>query len=515
MSAIPVGEKAGGDNIRPDHDLSHAMPNPEIFNNIVRSLRPAGCEVHALDILADSWYADVFQKISTFPGDLRVATSQLSEEWVGDDYDNLEKKIEDTIKIAQEVSDSAEVITDDLMRESADIYSQQGGEEGYVPFPAPQLWKEGGIANWFRSWGDNDDMAVHCRPPWWDEGPCNRITAEYALQMVGFKPEEMGEFTQSIREETQRRQQANQEFNQQLEEGSYYRGRSMDKKETDWDELYDEVREEAIFENEDMMQIAEDDYEQAAQDINSGIKDREYNANTSYSTHEDPTEAKDPTMTSEEDPNAGGGGYDGVSPPPGGGGAGAGAGGLGDPGGYDSPKEYGLKKPGGPGGPGGSNPDVPGIGDPDDPEGWDFGEDGRPRVDDPTGGLAGGGDGLGGMRPGIGGGGSGLGGGAGGGLGGGGLGGGAGVMGGGAGMPRGGAGAGGAGAKVGPGAGGGAGAGRGGGGRAGGGMMAGGGGGGMGRPGGDDKESKGEAAGWLVEDEDVWGIGDEDDDPYA
>ncbi|MFC4337072.1 WXG100 family type VII secretion target [Salininema proteolyticum] len=48
-----------------------------------------------------------------------------------------------------------------------------------------------------------------------------------------------------------------------------------------------------------------------------------------------------------------------------------------------------------------------------------------------------------------------------------------------------------------------------------GGMMMGGGGGMAGAPGGADGNSEGEAANWLVEEDNVWGVEDEDDDPYA
>ncbi|WP_025273298.1 WXG100 family type VII secretion target [Haloglycomyces albus] len=55
------------------------------------------------------------------------------------------------------------------------------------------------------------------------------------------------------------------------------------------------------------------------------------------------------------------------------------------------------------------------------------------------------------------------------------------------------------------------------GGAAGGGMMMGGGGGGgmMRNMGGEEKESEGDASKWLVEEDNVWGLYDEDDDPYA
>jgi hypothetical protein len=512
MSAIPYAAYADGSTLQPENNLSHALPKQSDLDRIIRSIRPAGCEEHALDSISKAWHDEVVGKLQELPGLLGTYTTQLAEEWTGDDFDALEKNIEDLVKIAQEVVDSADEISTMLETEAAEIWDTQGGSEGFIPFPAPQLWTR--EQNWFV--GLFKDDYAHCRPPWWSEGECNHITPDYALQMVGFPQGTMQEYNTQIENATREQQTANQAYNEEVQRFIQEGGNPMmyPLKTTDWDELYVEKRDQYLLENEDVMSQVNSDYVQASEDINNDIVNREYNANTTYSTHQDPTTAKQPTTAADQNANL----------EPGGGGGGGGGGGSvpsgsmpsGDYPGMDTPPE-GSFDPSGLGDPDAYEPNpnkdytLPGTGDTDP---W------KPSTTDPddiSGGLAsGGGGGLGGG--GLGGGGlpgggagGGLGGGAGGGLGGGlgaGAGGAMGGMMGGAGGGRGaGAGAGGrgAGAK-------GMGKGMGGGRGMAGGMMGGAGGGrGMGGQG----EGEQEAGTWLTEDDDVWGIGNEEEDPYA
>jgi hypothetical protein len=456
MSAVPFSAYADGSNLYPENDLSHAMPKKSDLDRIIRSIRPDGCAEHALDALSDAWHTDVYEKLSELPGLLGTYTSQLAEEWTGDDFDAFEKSIEDLIKIAQEVADSSEAIGLMLKEESEGIWDAQGGPTGFIPFPAPQLWTK--EQNWFV--GLFKDDYAHCRPPWWSEGECNHITPDYALQMVGFPQGTMEEYNNTIETETRNRQQANQQWNADLdryiqEGGNPY---AYQYKPTDWESLYVDVRDEYLLENEEAMSQVNTDYVQASENINNDILSREYNANSTYSGHNDPTTPKQATGASNEQAN--------LQQPGGGGGGGGGGMPGGMPGGM-SPGDYpgmdtpppGNFDPSGLGEDGVYEPnpnkdyELPGTGDPENP--W------KPSTPDPgdlpSGGLASGGGGLGS---------------GGGGLGGGGL-------------PGGGAGGG---------PGGGAGGGR-----------------GAGGPG----EGEQESGTWLTEEDDVWGIGNEEEDPYA
>jgi uncharacterized protein YukE len=518
MSAVPRARAADGSTLRPKNDLSHALPSQADLDRIIRSIRPDGCEEHALDGLSSAWDEDVVRKMSELPGLLQTYTGQLAEEWTGDDFDSFEENVEEMVKIAQEVVDSSGEIRDMLKEESEGIWEAQGGAEGYIPFPAPQLWTK--EQNWFV--GLFKDDYAHCRPPWWSEGACNHITPDYALQMVGFPQGTMEEYNNTIETETRNRQQANQEWNAEVDRYIQEGGSPMayQYKTTDWETLYVEARDQYLYENEEAMSQVNTDYEQASEDINNDIINREYNANSTYSGHNDPTTQRQATGAANQEAN--------LQQPGGGGGGGGGGMPGGMPGGM-SPGDYpgmdtpppGNFDPSGLGEDGAFEPNpnkdyqLPGTGDPDNP--W------KPSTPDPgdlpSGGLASGGGGLGGgAGGGLGGGGlpgggagGGLGGGAGGGLGGG--------MGGGMGGMMG---AGGGGRGAGAGAGGGRGAGgRGAGGPKGmgkgmgagmGGMMGGAGGGrGAGGPG----EGEQESGTWLTEEDDVWGIGNEEEDPYA
>jgi uncharacterized protein YukE len=512
MSAVPRARAADGSTLQPKNDLSHALPKQSDLERIIRSLRPDGCEEHALDSLSIAWDDDVVKTLGDLPGLLQTYTGQLAEEWTGDDFDSFEKNVEEMIKIAQEVVDSSGELRDMLKKESEGIWEAQGGAEGFIPFPAPQLWTR--EQNWFI--GLFKDDYAHCRPPWWSEGECNHITPDYALQMVGFPQGTMEEYNTQIENATRTRQQENQAWNEELDR--YVQSGGMagaySYKNTDWESLYVEVRDEYLLENEDAMSQVNTDYVQASEDINNDIIGREYNANTTYSGHEDPTTPKQATSAANQEanlqqPGGGGGGMPGGMP---GGGGGMPSGdypgmdtppmgeidgsGLGEDGAFEpNPnKDYTLP------GTGGTDPWKPSTTDPDDISGG---------LASGGGGLSGGGGGLGGGMPGGGGPGGGLGGGAGGGLGGGMGAGMAGGMMGGAGGGRG-AGAGAGGRGGGPK---GMGKGMGGGGRGmAGGMMGGAGGGrGMGGQGEGEKES----GTWLTEEDDVWGIGNEEEDPYA
>src|SRR5690625_3590265 len=102
MSAVPRAAYADGDNIRPAHDLSHAMPKPEAFDRVVRSIRPAGVADHAIDTIAGTWRDAIYRPLEELPGLLDVNVGHLAEEWVGDDFDAFSDVVAETVKIRSE-----------------------------------------------------------------------------------------------------------------------------------------------------------------------------------------------------------------------------------------------------------------------------------------------------------------------------------------------------------------------------------------------------------------------------
>ncbi|WP_084546468.1 hypothetical protein [Glycomyces arizonensis] len=502
MSAIPVRDQT----VKARSD-SMAMPNDMTVQQVVNDIRPADANGYAIQTIKEGW--DDFQsKFKPSESTLKDALTALSEEWTGDDFDGFEEQVNTVIENIKQVLEDVGSIGDNsgalglLNQKQEEIYALQGSG-GEVPYPAPQLWwDDGGV------WGVNE---IHIRPPFWDKGECEKQEDPFGdgcgdpdaggkkfMEMAGFDTERPDEIHNFIEDRTQ-----------------YYMEKYKDEgiQEDDAKQLAQGDASETVQQD---SEAAASNYEERASIVNQDVISRRDTTSTAVS--EITPESVPNEETTLEDPNAPTSDLPGMDTP--------GGGGVPSPGGMDSlnppgspPSDFSTPGPGS-----GLDPDNPNISDynpstPDlDSPGLDDNpwEPGTTDPDDISGGLAGGGSGLGGGIGGPGGGlGGGLGGGAGGGIGGGGAGGGigGGMMGaGGMGRGGGGAGAGRGGMKGagGMGAGKGAGAGAGRGGRGMSGMMGGGGARGMG--GTDDQDGK---ETWLTEEDDVWGIGNEDEDPYA
>jgi hypothetical protein len=500
MSAVPVRDSADASYIRPKEVDKLAMPKDEHFTKVVEAMRPPGCADHALDWISKHFDEKIYMPWESFPDELRAKTESLSKDWVGDDFDAFSETIQATVELAVGVLTDVDSVMTLLNTEQENIFAQQGGYDGgRVPFPSPQFYTED---NWFC------EDEVHCRPPWWDEGTCRKIKPEDAIFMVGVDPQYLNEVNGAIESRVQELTEYHQQNAQVAQQyGEVYYSPSEE-------EIRRQAREEILTQTDEFQNKVRDDYESASQDNNDDIVSRANDVDRSLSRYEDPTEPRQPALTNggtEPDP------YGGTTSPP--------SPSVPSMSGPDAPSPSDYTPPPGIDTPTPPDPgelDRPGTVTPPGPGGLDDNpwESSVPDPDDISGGLASGGGGLGGGGGGLGGGGlpgggagGGPGGGAGGGLGG--------------GMPGGGMGgmmgAGGGGRGAGAGAGGGRGAGgRGGGGGpkgmgkgmgAGmGGMMGGAGGGrGAGGPG----EGEQESGTWLTEEDDVWGIGNEEEDPYA
>ncbi|HEU5127812.1 MAG TPA: hypothetical protein VFU12_07480 [Glycomyces sp.] len=509
MSAIPVRDQT----VKARSD-SMAMPNDMTVQQVVDDIRPANANDYAIQSVKEGWdeFRGVFSPSESL---LKEALTALSNEWTGDDFDGFEEQVNTVIENIKQVKEDIGSIGDNtgvlglLNQKQEEIYALQGSG-GEVPYPAPQLWwDDGGF------WGVNE---IHIRPAFWDKGECEKQKDPFGdgcgepdaggkkfMEMAGFDTERPDEIHNFIEDRTQ-----------------YYMQKYKDDGITE-DEARDLAKGDASETVQQDSEEAASNYEERATIVNQDVISRRDTTSTAVaeitpeSVPNEETTLQDPNAPTSDlpgmdTPGGGGmpspGGMDSLNPP----GAGSGIG-SGDfnppPGGIGGGPGGGIDGIGG--GPGGGIGDPGGF-DPEDP--W---SPSTPDPDDLGGGLAsGGGGGLGG---GIGGPGGGIGGGAGGGLGGGagaggGLGAGAGGMGGGmmggAGGGRGaGAGAGGRGGGKGGGMGAG---GKGAGGRGMGGGMMGGAGGGRGMGANDDQDGKDT---WLVEEDDVWGIGNADEDPYA
>ncbi|GAB3656124.1 hypothetical protein [Glycomyces tarimensis] len=507
MSAVPQANQIT--SIRAAREGTMLLPPGETIQSMVASLRPQPEADYALDTIRDKW-TEFYGLFESIPGILETSLSTLADGWKGDDYDGFEEQAQIVVRNCKTImkdiagEDGNGGIVKILDDKQSEIFDQQGGTA--IVYPAPKFFLENTGCG---------SQAIHIRPPFYQtcEIKADEETKE-AVELAGFDPGIVDEVHEE-REAEYNRWMEYLNNNPDYEEDGR---KGHDLAQYKADQLADERLEAMGNDGQEILQAE-------AAEVNEEVTDRHSTADMQVTEIEPDHEPGEKTAFNDGqtdkpgsgglDTGGGGGGMPGM-------GGGAGGGGLGD---MQKPSELSSLGGGsGGGGLGGGTGGGGGLGDYEG--GGGLGDDnpwssGLTDPDDISGGLAGGGGGLGG---GIGGGvgGGGLGGGAGGGLGGG-VGGGAGGgmpggmvasgggmgrgAGGGAGGGRGGMKGGGMGAGAGKGSGAGAGGGRGGGM---GGMM---GGGGRGMGGAGENEDGKDT--WLVEEDDVWGIGNAEEDPYA
>jgi hypothetical protein len=490
MSAVPtVDQTKGMTTKRTDIPL----PGDREIGAIVDSIRPSNPNEYSMVQIMDNW--EKFR-------------SSFAEDWKGDDYDAFEEQVGKVVKnirtVIQDIGENETSGVIGVLNEKQQaIFNQQGGQA--IVYPAPKFWLENTGCG---------SQAIHIRSPYFDhcEIFANDETKK-ALELGGFDP--------NIYDEVHEARERNYNAVYETYTQQYYvehpeaipGGKTAHEYATERAEYW---ANEAL---EDLGNDGSAQYQAKAAEANGEVIDNTQEANTQVSDIRPETQASQPTAfndgQTELEPSGGIDGGGAPSMPS-----------IGGPPSSMDPPSSDITSPtvpdfNSPDRPTTTNPTTPTLPDSglDDDNPW---APSSPDPDDISGGLASGGGlgsgggGLGGGGlPGGGAGGGGLGGGAGGGLGGG-LGGamGAGMMGGAGGGRGAGAGAGGGrgagGAKgMGKGMGGGAGGGRG---AMAGGMMGGAGGGrGMGGQGDGEQET----GTWLTEEDDVWGIGNEEEDPYA
>jgi hypothetical protein len=507
MSAIPVKDQLTADMVCVA--TGFPTPSPGEVQALIQKIRPKdNPDQYAIASIRDAWStfrADFSSNPNTgVAGNLRTALGELANGWEGDDFDAFAEQVEVVIgnceKIADDIGDDSSGAVQVLTQKSEEINALQGISTASVPYPAPLYWikDKGGLFS---------NPNIHVRVPFAKDG-CEVTEGcmfgdgadAGALELGGFDNEVIGEAQQFVASQTEYylAQGANEEPPVTRAQAERWAAADADR------------------ELGNVAEVNSDNFEERAEIANQTVVSRWEDAETSAREFQP---AANPTNPSTFGDHAGDLSDADYSPPSGGSGGlspgefptGSGPSGLTPP---DSLQPSNPTMPSNPSGFDPTTPSFPDDGGLDDNP-W---ESSVPDPDDVSGGLAsggglggGGGGGLGGGGMPGGGAGGGLGGGAGGGLGGGMPGGMGGMMGGAGGGRGAGAGAGGgrgSGGAKGMGKGMGAGAGRG----AMGGMMGGAGGGrGMGGQG----EGEQETGTWLTEEDDVWGIGNEEEDPYA
>ncbi|WP_051703780.1 hypothetical protein [Glycomyces sp. NRRL B-16210] len=510
MSAIPVEDQVSNLTCA---STGFPNPSPAEIQSLVTKIRPTDPDRFAIRAIEDEWkifkqdFADNAE--TGVAGNLKAGLTDLIEGWQGEDFDAFSDQLDIVLanceKIAADIGDLGGGIVQLLDQKWREIYALQGGASGALPYPAPLYWikDKGGLFS---------NPNIHVRVPFAPEG-CEVAEGCMFGDGADNKALELGGFDQGIVDEAQQYVQAQTDY--YMAEGAQYEPPTTLEQAQRW------AAADADRELQNTADVNSDNFEERAKIANEDVVNRWQNAETAAGGFTPQATPADPSTFGDSAGDLSDSAYS----PPGGGGGGGGGGGLG-PG--ELPKGSGpsglepisTPTPSGGGGGGLGGGGIGGGGY--TPGGLDTGDlDDNPwggggyDPDNPSGGLASGGLPGGGPGGGFGGGPGGL---PGGGAGGGGLGPGGGGLGaggamggmmggagGGRGMGPGGAGGGrGGGMGKGMGAGGGRGGGMGG-------MMGGAGGRGMGGQG----EGEQEANTWLTEDDDVWGIGNEEEDPYA
>ena len=181
MSAVPQAGQT--DSIRAAREGTMLLPEGKTMKDLVSSIRPQPEADYALDTLRDEWLA-FYEDFRIIGPKLEQGLADLSNSWKGDDFDAFEEQVEIVLRncrticddIAGEKGDGGVVkLLDD---KQAEIFEQQGGTA--CAYPAPKFYMEGTKCGSHR---------IHIRPPFYR----NCVIEEndeikHAVELAGFDP---------------------------------------------------------------------------------------------------------------------------------------------------------------------------------------------------------------------------------------------------------------------------------------------------------------------------------------
>ncbi|WP_026932081.1 hypothetical protein [Glycomyces tenuis] len=164
-----------------------AQPNPLIFEEIRDALRPLGIAAHSIEAVRFGW-EQLHEALKDTPNRLSSKLVDLSQEWEGDDFDAFAEQVEIAGSNLTEALDEIDTAKVELQYLEDRIYADQGGDSCEIPFPAPDVWRAGDSMI--------NDSRIHVRPAW-ASGDCTKDRGE------GQSWENLGlpqDFTQSLEE---------------------------------------------------------------------------------------------------------------------------------------------------------------------------------------------------------------------------------------------------------------------------------------------------------------------------
>lgn len=159
-----------------------AFPTEADFRAAVGAVRPERADAHSLERLRNAWSEQVSGKLSDWSEQIKSNLNDLAEGWSGTDFEAFEAACSQTRELVEDLVDDVDATVASLQSTEEALHSIQGGGSGEIPYPAPQFWIDGDWHSW---------VSVHVRPAWW-HGDCIQYTcqdAEHVLALGGAEPE--------------------------------------------------------------------------------------------------------------------------------------------------------------------------------------------------------------------------------------------------------------------------------------------------------------------------------------
>jgi uncharacterized protein YukE len=179
VSAVPVTGQLY--RLRPK-EAGMAFPTEADFRAAVAAVRPERADAHSLEHLRNAWSENVTGRIADWSEQIKSNLNELAEGWSGTDFEAFEAACTQTRELVDDLVDDIDATVANLQSTEEALYSIQGGSSGEIPYPAPQFWIDGDWHSW---------VSVHVRPAWW-HGDCIEYTcqdAEHVLALGGAEPE--------------------------------------------------------------------------------------------------------------------------------------------------------------------------------------------------------------------------------------------------------------------------------------------------------------------------------------
>jgi uncharacterized protein YukE len=179
VSAVPVERQLY--RLRPK-EAGMAFPTEADFRTAVAAVRPEHADAHSLERLRNAWTEDVAGRLADWSERIKSNLNDLAEGWAGTDFEAFEAACTQTRELVDACLDDIDATVANLQGTEESLYAIQGGDSGEIPYPGPQFWIDGDWHSW---------VSVHIRPAWW-HGDCIEYTcqdAEHVLALAGAEPD--------------------------------------------------------------------------------------------------------------------------------------------------------------------------------------------------------------------------------------------------------------------------------------------------------------------------------------